>query len=123
VGRGTRLESGGDDAPHGADRVGVETPSELRELLEGRRTEREALQQELDEAVRRRSRATGWLITLGFGPATLLAVLLALFVEGSRDLAVGFAMLGTAVMGVRAYRATRKVEEIEQAMRDPMDGS
>jgi Flp pilus assembly protein TadB len=119
------LGAGGSDAPHGTDRQAEEASagSELRALRESQRTERDALQEELDEAVRSQSRATGWLITLGFGPATLLAILLALLVDGSRELAIGFALLGTAVMGVRAYRASRRVKEIRRALEDPMDGS
>lgn len=125
------LGSVGGEAAAGVDRVPAEASGaseprellELRELREAQRTERDALREELDEALRRQSWATGWLITLGFGPATLLAILLALLVDGNRELAMGFALLGTAVMGARAFRANRRVKEIERALEDPMDGS
>ena len=99
------------------------TSSELDAYLRADRSERQIVRDELDEAIRQQSRATGWLITLGFGPAALVAVLLALFIEGSRDLAIAFAALGTSVMGLRAWRASRRVRELERALEDPMDGS
>lgn len=86
-------------------------------------TEREALQRELEEALRRKRWATGWLMTVGFGPAAVIAVLLALFVEGSRDLAIGFAFLGAAMLALRAFRLDQRIKELERALEDPMDGS
>ena len=91
--------------------------------FEVERTEREALRQELDEALRKKQWATGWLMTVGFGPAAIVAVLLALFVDGSRELAIGFALLGAAVLALRAYRADQRIKELERALQDPMDGS
>ena len=116
-----------------SDGVGPRDPGEaggesrdwapIDEGFEVERTEREALRQELDEALRKKQWATGWLMTVGFGPAAIVAVLLALFVDGSRELAIGFALLGAAVLALRAYRADQRIKELERALQDPMDGS
>ena len=82
-----------------------------------------ALSAELVEATARRDRAVGWLMLVGFGPAALVAVLMAFFLEGSRELAIGFAALGAAVMALRAWRAHREVQTLEKELADPMDGS
>jgi len=86
-------------------------------------TGREALEEELATAVARRRNAITWLTVVGVGPAALLAVLLALFVEGSGEVAIGLAALGAAVLSLRAWRAHRDVRDIERELEDPMDGS
>lgn len=86
-------------------------------------TEREALQRELDDALRAKKWTTGWLLTVGFGPAAGAAVMLAWFVEESRGLALGFAAMGSLVLGLRLLRMNRRIRQIEQALDDPMDGS
>ena len=81
------------------------------------------LEEEHARAVARRRNAITWLTVVGVGPAALIAVLLALFVEGNGTVAVGLAALGTAVMAMRAWRAHKDVREIERELADPMDGS
>lgn len=84
---------------------------------------RETLQAEHARAVARRKNALTWLTVVGVGPAALLAVLLALFFEGSGEVAMGLAGLGAAVLAVRSWRAHQDVREIERELADPMDGS
>lgn len=84
---------------------------------------REALKEEHAKALARRRDALTWLTIVGVGPGALLAVLLALFVEGSEGLAIGLAALGMAVMALRAWRAHQDVRRIERELADPMDGS
>ena len=84
---------------------------------------REVLEEEHARAVARRRNAITWLTVVGVGPAALIAVLLALFVEGSEALAIGLAALGMAMLAVRVWRAHQDVRDIERELADPMDGS
>ncbi|MDH3271091.1 MAG: hypothetical protein OEN56_07155 [Gemmatimonadota bacterium] len=118
---GTRAAGAERALPGGS---GVARPeSAIVEFAQASPTEREILHDELAEARRQKSWATTWLMVVGFGPAAIIAVLLALVVEGSRELAIAFALLGAAVLGLRAYRAERRIQELERELEDPMDGS
>jgi hypothetical protein len=76
----------------------------------------------LAEASASRDRATGWLIGLGAGPATFVAVGAAL-AFGHPSVAFPLAALGCGVQVVRVCRARRDVDRIRRALQDPMDGS
>ncbi len=97
--------------------------SEIEEHELTEMTTRQALQAERGAAIEKKRKATTWLVTLGFGPAAAVAVLLALFVEGSRDLAVSFGFLGALLLLLRVYREDRKIKKLEAELRDPLDGS
>lgn len=96
--------------------------SALEELRKEEVTARSALVRERGEAIESRSRATGWLMLLGFGPAALVAIVLAL-VLGRPDLILGFAGLGAAVQLYRVVQEHRRVKKIERELEDPIDGS
>lgn len=97
--------------------------TEVDEYLSGELTERQLLRLRRGVALEERSKATAWLMTVGFGPAAIIAVLLVLMVDGSANLAWAMAGLGLMMLLLKIYRADRKVREIEEEMEDPMDGS
>jgi hypothetical protein len=124
---GTPVEEIRLDRPPGHEvTLGAETDldhTEVDEYLSGELTERQLLRLRRGAALEERSKATAWLMTVGFGPAAIIAVLLVLMVDGSANLAWGMAGLGLMMLLLKIYRADRKVREIEEEMEDPMDGS
>jgi len=86
-------------------------------------TERELLGKARSEAVAERNKAATWLLAVGLPPAALVAIALALLIEGSRNLALGFVALGGATLVLKVFRAHRKIREIDKQLEDPMDGS
>ena len=112
-------EHGGlDQAGH----TGAAEPSEVARLEATQRTARELLREERFEALDSRSRATAWLLLFGFGPAALIAIVLAA-VLGRADLILPFVGLGAGVQLWRMWRESRRIKRIEQELEDPMDGS
>lgn len=87
------------------------------------RTGRELIERELYDAIDERGRALAWLVGLGVGPAAVVAVALAVFVEGSLPLAVVFIILGVVALLFRVYRAHQRVRDLVGQLQDPMDGS
>lgn len=100
-----------------------DAPSVLDAYVRREVTEREALQRERLEAIGARTHAIGWLVAVGVGPAAVLAVILAAFVEESLPLAILFALMGLIALVLKAYRAHQRVRDIERQLADTMDGS
>lgn len=113
-----------EEPPH-LDGMPVQGPNhpEVDEYLSSELTERQLLRERRDAAIEERSKAATWLMTVGFGPAAIIAVLLVLMVDGGANLAWAMAGLGLMMLLLKIYRADRKVREIEEEMKDPMDGS
>jgi hypothetical protein len=97
--------------------------SAIEEFERTQPTERELLRDARSEAMAEKSKATAWLLAVGLPPAALVAVALALLIEGSRNLALGFVALGAATLALKIFRAHRKIKDIEKQLEDPMDGS
>ena len=100
--------------------------SPLRREIEDYRAEevtaREGLRRARDAAIEKQRWQTGWLLLFGFGPATLVAILLAVALRRS-DLVVGFAGLGLGVQLWRIWRQRTFVQHLARELEDPIDGS
>lgn len=96
--------------------------SELEEYRTEEVTARQNLRRERGDAIEKQSWATGWLMLFGFGPATLVAIVLAL-VFGRPDLVLAFAGLGAGVQLWRIWKQRRRIKQIEKELEDPIDGS
>jgi len=118
-------ESGSEAAERSSEGTQVERreSSAVEEFEQARLSERQLLREERERAIAEKRKASTWLLLVGFGPAALIAVALALLVEGSRDLAWGFVALGAAMLALKIYRADRRIKDIERQLEDPMDGS
>jgi hypothetical protein len=110
------------NAPTPADSAETGPSPALREFEAAEQSGRDVVRSELDEALARRKRNSAWLLAIGFGPATAAAIALAL-IDGSRELAIGFGVLGAGILLLRTLRDDRRVKELERELVDPMDGS